>query len=139
MAGDHEAETTPAYAELVSFIPQTPAEASKAISMLLATVAAGIVVAQQGGVSLIEWLQIAVVLVAAVPVYLFAGVVAKTIAAFLAAALTAAIPVIGNAGDLSQVDGSSWLVVLLAGAAAIGVGVIPNAPWSGKQDENATP
>lgn len=131
---DHEAE--PAYAELVSFIPQTPAEASKAIAMLVATVAAGIVAAQENGVSLIEWLQIAVVLVAAIPVYLFAGVVAKTIAAFLAAALTAGIPIVGNAGDIAAVSGASWLVVLLAGAAAIGVGVIPNAPWSGKQGEN---
>lgn len=131
---DHEAE--PAYAELVSFIPQTPAEASKAISMLLATVAAGIVVAQQGGVSIVEWLQIAVVLVGAVPVYLFAGVVAKTVAAFVAAALTALIPILEAGGDFAAVDGTSWLVVLLAGAAAIGVGVIPNAPWSGKQGEN---
>lgn len=129
---DHELET--AQAELVSFIPQSPAEASKAIAMLLATVASGIVVAQQGGVSLVEWLQIAVVLVAAVPVWLFGGVVAKAVAAFVAAAIAALIPIVAEGGDLSAVDGTSWLVVLLAGAAAIGVGVIPNAPWTGKQE-----
>jgi hypothetical protein len=127
-------ELLTADAQLVSFIPQSPAEASKTISMLVATVAAGLVVAQSGGVSLVEWLQIAAVLIAAVPVYLFSGVVAKAASAFVGAGISAVIPIIGAGGDWSAVDGTSWLVVLLAAGAAIGVGVVPNAPWTGAQD-----
>lgn len=130
---EHE-ELLTADAQLVSFIPQSPAEAAKTISMLIATVAAGLVVAQSGGVSLVEGLQIAAVLIAAVPVYLLSGVVAKMVSAFVGAGITAAVPIIGAGGDWSAIDGTSWLVVLLAAAAAVGVGVVPNAPWTGSQD-----
>lgn len=133
MTGEHE-EQAP-MAELVSYVPKTPAEAAKAIGQIAVTAISAIVAASGGGVSLTEGVSIAFLVVGLIPVYLLSGTVPKVIAAAIVAALQVITTLATNWSDLGSITGSEWTLVLLAVMNAIGIGVIPNAEWTGSSNK----
>jgi hypothetical protein len=112
----------------IDLIPTTPGEVAKAI-VYIALSAIGLLIAALGDdhLSLIEIVQLVIVVAGAVPVYLIAGTIPKTVSAFIVAGAQALLLVIVDVADLGDVSLVSWLVVLVAAFAGIGVAVVPNA------------
>lgn len=131
MAGEHEAPM----AELVSYVPKTPAEAAKAIGQIAVTAISALVAASSGGVSLTEGISILLLVVSLVPVYLVSGTKVKVVVAGITAALQVIATLATNWSDLGAITGSEWTLVLLAVMNAIGIGVIPNAEWTGTDNK----
>lgn len=107
---------------------------TKAVVTILAA-GLGIFVAanSDGVVTPVEYVNIGIALLTAVSTYLIpnldSGVAkyAKSIVAFGGAALTALAVIVAHAADWSGVSSNDWLGILLAGLAAIGVYILPNA------------
>lgn len=116
----------------VSFIPKTPQEAFKAILVIAVTLFAAVRASlSDGELSPIEGVQLLIQALTLIPVFLLAGVVPKTIAAFLLAALQALIPAIGALAGWTAwgaITFDDYAGAILAAMLAIGIAVIPNAP-----------
>lgn len=112
----------------ISLKPTTPSEVAKAI-VYIALAALGILVTALGDnhLSLVEILQVCIVIAGAIPVYLIAGTIPKTISAFVVAGLQASVLLIIEAASIADIGVASWLGVIIAAFAAIGVAVVPNS------------
>lgn len=116
----------------VEFIPKTPQEAMKAILVIAVTLFAAVRASlSDGDLSPIEGIQLVIQALTLIPVFILAGTIPKTIAAFLLAGLQALIPPISALagwtawGSLTFDD---YAGAILAAMLAIGIAVIPNAP-----------
>lgn len=116
----------------VDLIPTTPAEVAKAI-VYIALAAVGILITALADdhLSAVELIQVGVIIAGAIPVYLVAGAIPKTVAAFLMAAGQAVLLLVADAASFADVGLSSWLGVIVAAFAAIGVAVVPNGSKPG--------
>lgn len=117
----------------VSFIPQTPQEAIKAILVIAVTLFAAVRASLSGDGILtpIEGVQLVIQALTLLPVFIFAGVWPKTISAFLLAGLQALIPAIGALAGWTEwgsITFDDYAGAILAAMLAIGIAVIPNAP-----------
>lgn len=114
-------------------IPKTPAAVAKAI-VYIALAAVGILTTALADdvLTSLELIQTGIIVAGAIPVYLLAGTVAKTISAFAVALGQAVVLLIADGTALADVSIASWLGVVVAAFAAIGVAVVPN-----KDDDKA--
>lgn len=112
--------------------PTTPAEVAKAI-VYIALSALGILTAalSDDHLSLVEILQAVVIVAGAIPVYLLTGTIPKTVAAFVTALVQALMLLVTDWADLGDVSLASWMTVVLAAFAGIGVAVVPNGSKPG--------
>jgi len=104
---------------------------------ILLVVAAGIGILTaaltDGTVSSIEYVNIGIAVVGAVAVYIVPNLAAgigqyiKFLIAALAAALAALVVILGPTLGFEALSASDWLNVILAGLAAIGLYIVPNA------------
>lgn len=124
--------TTPEVEKDVDLIPSTPGEVAKAL-VYIALSAIGILIAALGDnfLSAVEIVQLVIVVAGAVPVYLIAGTVPKTIAAFIVAGAQAILLVLVDVTNFADISTVSWLVVIVAAFAGIGVAIVPNGSRHG--------
>ncbi len=113
---------------IISLIPKSPAEVAKAILYIAITALAIFRTSLAAGLDLIGILAIIIAIVGLIPVYLLTGTLVKTVTAFALAALQALVLVVGPGLGLGDVTIDSWIGVLLAAFAAIGIAVVPNKP-----------
>ncbi|UOW01261.1 hypothetical protein [Agrococcus sp. SCSIO52902] len=71
------------------------------------------------------------IVIGAIPVYLVAGTVPKTIAALLTAGGQAVLLLVADGTGFADVGLASWLGVIVAAFAAIAVAVVPNGSKPG--------
>lgn len=115
----------------LSFIPKTPAEATKAILVIAVTLFAFLRAALADGFTPVEGLQFVIQAVTLIPVFLLAGTLVKTIAAFVLAGLQALVVPFGvlvGWQDWGSVTFDDWAGAILAAFLAVGIAVVPNAP-----------
>lgn len=102
-------------------------------------VLAGVLVFQNaladGVVSNLEWVQIAIAVLGAIPVYYFGNKASgvfkytKLYVTLIVAALSALATVLaGSISGFASITPGDWISVAIAGLAAIGVYIVPNAP-----------
>lgn len=104
---------------------------------ILLVIAAGIGILTaaltDGAVSSVEYVNIGIAVVGAVAVYIIPnlsagiGQYAKFIVSGIAAALAALVVILGPSLGFESLGASDWLNVILAGLAAIGLYIVPNA------------
>lgn len=133
--------TSPQVEKDIDLIPTTPGEVAKAL-LYIALAALGVLqfALSDGELSLIELLQAIVMVAGVVPVYLLAGRIAKTVAAFIVAAAQAVIALLVNgATGFADISLSDWVGVIIGSLAAIGILLVPNAPKPGPSAVVPTP
>lgn len=134
---DPDADTIPDHKEHVMTItkepevilkPTTVGEVAKAV-IYIALAALGILITAlaDNHLSAVELIQTAIVVAGVVPVYLIAGTIPKTISAFVVAALQSVLLLVADGTGFAEVSIASWLGVIVAAFAAIGVAVVPNS------------
>jgi len=108
---------------------------AKAIGQILAAALVILVAAlSDGTISPVEFVNIMIAIVTAAGVYLVpnldSGIAkyAKAIVSLVGAALAALVLILSPGIGFDQVTLADWLTVLLAALAAIGIGIVPNAP-----------
>lgn len=116
----------------LALIPQSPSEVAKAI-VYIALAAVGILITALADdhLSAVELIQVGIVVAGAIPVYLVAGTIPKTIAAFVMAGGQAVLLLVADGTGWADVGLGSWLGVVVAAFAAIGVAVVPNGSKPG--------
>lgn len=116
----------------IDLIPTTPSEVAKAI-VYIALAAVGILITALADdhLTAVELIQVGIVVAGAIPVYLVAGTIPKTIAAFIMAAGQAVLLLVADGTGWADVGLGSWLGVVVAAFAAIGVAVVPNGSKPG--------
>lgn len=123
---------TPTPEKAADLIPTTVGEVAKAIVYIaLSAIAILITALQDYDISPVEFLQLVIVIAGAIPVYLVAGTIPKTIAAFIVAAAQGLLLVIADLATFAEIPLVAWLTVLVSAFAAIGVAVVPNSSKPG--------
>lgn len=115
----------------VSFIPKTPQEATKALLVIAVTLFAFIRGALGDGFTPVEGLQFVVQAVTLIPVFLLAGTLVKTLAAFVLAgaqALVVPFSVLVGWDSWASITFDDWAGAILAAFLAVGIAVVPNSP-----------
>ena len=111
-----------------SLIPQSPGEVAKAILYIALTALAIFRTASVDGLVASEWIALVIAVVGLIPVYLVAGTLAKTIAAFVLAGGQALVLALGPILGLADISADAWIGVAFASFAAIGIAIVPNSP-----------
>ena len=111
----------------IALIPKSPGEVAKALIYIALTALAILQTSLSGGVTLVEIIQIAVAVVGLIPVYLLAGTLVKTLTAAGLAAAQALVLILVNVASIADVPLGSWIGVIIAAFAAIGIAVVPNS------------
>lgn len=113
----------------ITLIPKTPSEVAKAIVYIALTALAIFRTANADNLIVpAEWVGIILAVIGVVPVFLLAGTLVKTVAAFALAGGQALVLALGPALGWGAVSADAWFGVIFAAFAAIGIAVVPNKP-----------